>query len=245
MRLVAACYTFDTSHHMLFSLRKKSPVSPLSPYIGAFVCFCFSGLFSYLAFTQVSPTHLFPFTQTAIALSCFALGVLIIVRPEPKPSLRASEFHGNFVGIIVGVFSCVILGGVILDSHTQALGWQHTPATVTGLPFIRLPRQQQQFTVQYQYTWQDTLFNGATTVTPSALGDEPRITISTRRSLSSRPLEVGDQIKVKVNPKQPGQSLYPQTPSFLIYPLLLLFAGIAWGCFRRLQNPPKLGEFKP
>lgn len=230
---------------MLFSLRKKSRVSPLRPYIGAFVCFCFSALFGYLAFTQDSPTHLFPFSQTAIALSCFALGILVIVQPKPKPSLRASEFHGNFVGIVVGVFTCVILGGVILDAQTQALGWQRTPATVTGLPFIRLPRQQQQFTVQYQYTWQDTLFNGATTVAPSILGDEPRITIRTRRSLSSRPLEVGDQIKVKVNPKQPDQSLYPQTPSLLIYPLFLLFAGVAWGCFRRLQNPPKLGEFNP
>lgn len=234
----------STSSSMYFSFPTKRRLTPLKAYIAALICFGISAVFIFIAITQNSPGQLFPFIPSAIALASIIWGTACIVQPDPT-KLRSSESSSAIVGLLVAVPTCLILLGVILEAQTQGFGWQKASATVKGLPYIRISARhpRRQYTVQYQYTWQDMTLEGATKITPTLLGDEPSVTKVTSHSLQVVPLIVGDQITIKVNPQQPDQSLYPQYPSFVIYPALLLFAWLGWSSFRRLQNPPKQGVF--
>ncbi len=226
---------------MLFSFSTKDQVAPLKSSIAAFVCLAIAATFVFIAATDHTPGQLFPFVPSAVALAGILWGIMCIVQPSAEGP-RASESQSAIVGLVVAIPTCLILTGVILEANTQGIGWHQTPALVSAVTSRDLGGRHArlQYTVHYQYTWQNTTFNGATITR-----GQPSLTTWTSRSLQSRPLAAHDKIRVSVNPEQPNESFYPQDPPLIIYPVFLLFAWLGWSSYRRLRKPPKQGVFNP
>lgn len=212
----------------------------LNPYIGAVICFGVVILaVTYAVLHWKTPGQLFPFMESGIAIAFVIWGLMCVHQARALKKSPSQVVSVTVIGMLVSVSACSMLLGIVLDAYTQGLSWKEVPAMVTGLPFYRTSRSRRHYTVQYRYAWKEHVFHGAT----DARFGLPSITNIESHLLEMRPVTIGDSITVKVNPDQPEQSLFPQSPTVLIYPGFLLFFLLGVFSFYRWKNPPKQGRY--
>ncbi|MBP7006367.1 hypothetical protein KBB27_04590 [Patescibacteria group bacterium] len=212
----------------------------LNPYIGAVICFGVAILaFMYAILHRSAPGQLFPFMESGIVIAFVIWGLMCVHQARALKKSPSSPVSVAVIGILVSASACSVFLGIVLDAYTPGLSWKENPATVIGLPFYLTSCGQRHYTVEYQYMWKERAFHGAT----DARFGLPPIANAASHSFEVRPLAIGDSITVKVNPDHSEQSLFPQSPTVLIYPGFLLFFLLGVFSFYRWKNPPKQGRY--